>query len=428
MQVIKNGGMPIICQLFSFIPDELIKKATDKFDSDKRYKTLKTKTQMIVMLFGIIGKVESLNGILKGLVFLGNKLSYLGLHQLPARSTLADANRNRSCEVFKYLYELLVANYKDVLSGSYLTGYIGKEVNINNVKLFDSTTFTLFVDVFTGAGRNKLTGKKKGGIKAHVMLSLHSLVPEMVWMSSASKNDKDFLGQLNPKKGEVYIFDKGYVNYSAYDNFTEKEAFYVTRINENAVYQVEQEEKIDYLESQSTGVWKDQIISLKVGNRLIKARLVTFKSTIKGKVFRFVTNMFDVQATTIAKLYKNRWEIEPFFKQLKQNFELKAFYSDSREGIQTQIWLALISNLIFTVIHRQIKQAEAFTTMVQMARVNLGSFASYIRVLKKNFLKDIKRDIRIIQLNIFEKIEEGAFEENNKNTLNNERVRVDAYF
>lgn len=428
MQVIKNGGMPIICQLFSFIPDELIRKAIDKFQSDKRYKTLKTKTQMIVMLFGIIGKVESLNGILKGLVFLGNKLSYLGLTELPARSTLADANRNRSCDVFKYLYELLVAHYKDVLSGSYLTGYIGKEVNINNVKLFDSTTFTLFVDVFTGAGRNKLTGKKKGGIKAHVMLSLHSLVPDMVWMSSASKNDKDFLGQLNPKKGEVYIFDKGYVNYTAYDNFTEKEAFYVTRISENAVYKVESEAEIDYLESQTTGVWKDQIISLKVGEKIMKARLVTFKSAIKGKVFRFITNMFEVQATTVAKLYKNRWEIEPFFKQLKQNFELKAFYSDSREGIQTQIWLALIANLIFTVIHRQIKQAEAFTTMVQMARVNLGSFASYIEVLKKRFFRKLNRDIEIIQLNLFQKTEEGVFENLKKQPFNDKMAMVDAYF
>jgi hypothetical protein len=361
---------------------------------------------MIVMLFGIIGKVESLNGILKGLVFLGNKLSYLGLTEMPARSTLADANRNRSCDVFKYLYELLAAHYKDVLSGSYLTGYIGKEVNINNVKLFDSTTFTLFVDVFTDAGRNKLTGKKKGGIMAHVMLSLHSLVPEM---SSASKNDKDFLGQLNPKKGEVYIFDKGYVNYTTYANFTEKEAFYVTRISENAVYKVESEAEIDYLESQTTGVWKDQIISLKVGEKIMKARLVTFKSAIKGKVFRFITNMFEVQATRVAKLYKNRWEIEPFFKQLKQNFELKAFYSDSREGIQTQIWLALIANLIFTVIHRQIKQAEAFITIVQMARVNLGSFASYIEVLKKRFFRKLNRDIEIIQLNLFQKNRRGCF-------------------
>lgn len=428
MQVIKNGGMPIICQLFSFIPDELIKKATDKFEADKRYKTLKTKTQMIVMLFGIIGKVESLNGILKGLVFFGNKLSYLGLTELPARSTLADANRNRSCGVFKYLYELLVAYYKEVLSGSYLTGHIGKEVNINKVKLFDSTTFTLFVDVFTGAGRNKISGKKKGGIKAHVMLSLHSLVPEMVWMSSASKNDKDFLGQLNPKKGEVYIFDKGYVNYTAYDNFTEKEAFYVTRISENAVFNVESEAEIDYLESQTTGIWKDQIISLKVGEKIMKARLVTFKSAIKGKVFRFITNMFEVQATTVAKLYKNRWEIEPFFKQLKQNFELKAFYSDSREGIQTQIWLALIANLIFTVIHRQIKQAEAFTTIVQMARVNLGSFASYVEVLKKRFLRKLNRDIEIIQLNLFQKTEGGVFENLKKQPFNDKMAMVNAYF
>jgi hypothetical protein len=428
MQDIKNGGMPIICQLFSFIPDELIKKAVDQYQSDKSYKTLKTKVQMIVMLFGIIGKVESLNGILKGLVFLGNKLSYLGLSELPARSTIADANRNRSCEVFKYLYELLVAHYKQILSGSYLTGFIGKEVNINNVKLFDSTTFTLFVDVFTGAGRNKITGKKKGGIKAHVMLSLHSLVPDMVWMSSASKNDKDFLGQLNPKKGEVYIFDKGYVNYTAYDNFTEKEAYYVTRINENAVYKVMSETEIDYLESQTTGIWKDQIITLKAGEKDIKARLVTFKSALKGKVFRFITNMFDVQATTVAKLYKNRWEIEPFFKQLKQNFELKAFYSDSRQGIQTQIWLALIANLIFTVIHRQIKQAEAFTTMVQMARVNLGSFASYIDVLKKKFFRKINRNIEIIQLNLFEKMEGGVFENVKIQALNDKTAMVNAYF
>ena len=146
-----------------------------------------------------------------------------------------------------------------------------------------------------------------------------------------------------------------------------------------------------------------------MGDKDIKARLVTFKSAIKSKVFRFITNMFDVQATTVAKLYKNRWEIEPFFKQLKQNFELKAFYSDSRQGIQTQIWLALIANLIFTVIHRQIKQAEAFSTIVQMARVNLGSFASYIEVLKKRFFRKINRDIEIIQLNLFEKIDGACF-------------------
>ena len=337
MQVIKNGGQPIICQLFSYIPDELIKKATDKFQSDKSYKTLKTKVQMIAMIFGIISKVESLNGLIKNLAFLGNKLSYLGMSVIPARSTLADANRNRSSAVFEYLYGLLVTHYEKTLKGSYLIGSIDKEVDISKIKIFDSTTFTLFVDIFTGAGRNKITGKKKGGIKAHVMLSLHSLVPEMIWLSSASKNDKDFLGQLKPKSGEVYIFDKGYVNYTVYENFTQLGAFYVTRLADNANYEVLEETKLDYLESQVTGILKDQIISLKLGKGTLRARLVIFRSATKRKVYTFITNMFDAQATTIAKLYKNRWEIEPFFKQLKQNFELRAFYSDSSEGIKTQI-------------------------------------------------------------------------------------------
>jgi hypothetical protein len=401
MQVIKNGGQPIICQLFSYIPDELIKKATDKFQSDKSYKTLKTKVQMIAMIFGIISKVESLNGLIKNLAFLGNKLSYLGMSVIPARSTLADANRNRSSAVFEYLYGLLVMHYEKTLKGSYLIGSIGKEVDISKVKIFDSTTFTLFVDIFTGAGRNKITGKKKGGIKAHVMLALHSMVPEMIWLSSASKNDKDFLGQLKPKSGEVYIFDKGYVNYTVYENFTQLGAFYVTRLADNANYEVLEETKLDYLESQVTGILKDQIISLKLGKGTLRARLVIFRSVTKRKVYTFITNMFDAQATTIAKLYKNRWEIEPFFKQLKQNFELRAFYSDSSEGIKTQIWLAMIANLIFTVIHRQTKQAEAFTTIVQMARGNMSSFANFIDVVKQKIWSWENREIRIIQLNLF---------------------------
>jgi Transposase DDE domain/Domain of unknown function (DUF4372) len=401
MQVIKNGGQPIICQLFSYIPDELIKKATDKFQSDKSYKTLKTKVQMVAMLFGIITKVDSLNGLIKNLAFLGNKLNYLGMSVIPARSTLADANRNRNSGVFEFLYNLLAVHYKTILSGSYLTGFIGNEVDISKIKIFDSTTFTLFVDIFTGAGRNKLTGKKKGGIKAHVILALHSLVPEMIWLSSASKNDKDFLGQLKPKSGEVYIFDKGYVNYTVYENFTQLGAFYVTRLADNANYEVLEEAKLDYLESQVTGILKDQIISLKLGKGTMRARLVIFRSATKRKVYTFITNMFDAQATTIAKLYKNRWEIEPFFKQLKQNFELRAFYSDSSEGIKTQIWLAMIANLIFTVIHRQTKQAEAYTTIVQMARGNMSSYATFIDVVKQKIWAWEKRNIEIIQLNLF---------------------------
>ena len=402
MQDIKKGGMPIISQLFSYIPLDLIDKAVEEHKLDKHYKKLKTKEHLIFMLFGVVGKLESLNGLIRSLPFLGNALIYFGITELPARSTLADANRNRKSDVFGKLYCLLVDYYKKQLSGSYLSGLIDKKIDIKNVKIFDSTTFTLFVDVFTGAGRNKIEGKKKGGIKAHVLLSLHSLIPEIVWMSAASKNDKDFLGQLKPLKAEIYVFDKGYVNYKYYYNWTEMGVFYVTRLNENANYEVISQKVILQRDAEIDGVVKDEIISLKTENRPLMARLITFKSLTSGKIYTFVSNMFDVEATTIPKLYKNRWEIEPFFKQLKQNFELKGFYSDSQEGIKTQVWIAMIANLIFTVMHRQIKQAESFSAMVQMARVNLGSFLRFMDVLKIKNWRGNQKTIEKIQYHLFE--------------------------
>lgn len=401
MQGIKKGGMPIIGQIFSYIPSHLIDQAVADKDSDRYYKKLKTKEHLIFMLYGVVGKLESLNGLIKSLPFLGKNLSCFGVSTLPARSTLADANRNRKSDVFEKLYELLVNYYRPQLSGTYLCGHIDKKVDIKKVKIFDSTTFTLFVDVFTGAGRNKIEGKKKGGIKAHMLLSLHSLVPEIVWMSAASKNDKDFLGQLKPNAGEIYIFDKGYVNYNYYYEWTESGVFYVTRLNGNASYEVISEKSILDRDAEMDGVLKDQTILLKTDKGPLKARLVQFKSLTTDKTYTFVSNMFELSATTIAKLYKNRWEIEPFFKQLKQNFELKGFYSDSKEGIKTQIWIALIANLIFTVIHRQIKQSETFTAMVQMARSNMGSFIKFIEVLKKKYWRKEDQNLEIVQLKLF---------------------------
>jgi hypothetical protein len=405
MKDIKKGGMPIISQLLSFIPLELIAQAVLEHKSDKGYRTLKTKDHLAFMLFGVVGKLESLNGLIRSLPFLGKSLSYFGITELPARSTLADANRNRKSDVFGKLYSLLIERYSQQLSGTYLSGMIDKKVDIKKVRIFDSTTFTLFVDVFTGAGRNKIEGKKKGGIKAHVLLSLHSLIPEIVWMSAASKNDKDFLGQLKPLKGEIYVFDKGYVNYSYYHKWTEDGVFFVTRLNENASYEVINQKEILERDAEIDGILKDEIIVLKTEKGPLEARLITFKSLTTKKTYTFISNLFEVEATTIAKLYKNRWEIEPFFKQLKQNFELKGFYSDSKEGIKTQIWIALIANLIFTVIHRQIKQAEAFTAMVQMARVNLGSYIRFIDVLKVKYWRGQEKQLQKVQLNLFECVE-----------------------
>jgi len=140
--------------------------------------------------------------------------------------------------VFCHIYYLLLAYYRKEISGGYLSLPINNEANVDQVKLVDSTTLSLFPDVFKGAGRNSISGKKKGGLKAHAVLLLDNMVPELAWPTAASTNDKDFLGQLNPQKGSIYVFDKGYVNYKVYKKWTDQGLFSVTRLNENAKYEV----------------------------------------------------------------------------------------------------------------------------------------------------------------------------------------------
>ncbi|MEB2783544.1 transposase [Algoriphagus persicinus] len=127
-----------------------------------------------------------------------------------------------------------MAHYRAEISDSYLSLPINGEVSPDRVKLFDSSTVTLWTDVIKGAGRNPMNGKKKGGLKVHALLPLDNMVPELVWLTPASSNDKDFLEQLKPQRGEIYVFDKGYVNYRVYKKWTECGAFFVTRLNENA--------------------------------------------------------------------------------------------------------------------------------------------------------------------------------------------------
>lgn len=254
-------------------------------------------------------------------------------------------------------------------------------------------------------------------MKAHTVLPLHSHVPELVWLSEASKNDKDFIGQLKAEKGNIYIFDKGYVNYNVYQKWTHEGVCFVTRLNENANYSVIDNKNVEVIDAiNNGGIVKDQIIELKLQgqNQPLTARLVIYKDPLSGKILKFLTNLMDYQATTIALLYKNRWDIEPFFKQLKQNFELGYFYSDSSEGIKTQIWLALIANLLFTIIHKRAKEAEAFTTIVAMAKSNMGSYVCLISILKHTYLLPSERNNEIVQLQIFDKTGGGVFQNKNK--------------
>lgn len=417
MQTTKLSGQPIICQLLSFLPKELVEDSVTKFNADKYYKTMSTYKQLVFMLYGIVSKSASLTSICKCLLFLEGKLCYVGIDKLPAISTLSDANCNRNSDVFQDLYYRLLDKYKTELQGGFSCLPINGEASASKIKRFDSTTFTLFVDVFKGAGRNPEQGTKKGGIKAHTVLSLDSLVPEFIELSPAAKNDKDFLGQLTVKTGYLYVFDKGYVNYSVYRDWTKQQVSFVTRLNENASYVVTEDNAVDYFDLiTGQGVLADQVIQVKVkGDKMgLKLRLVTYKDPETSKVLKFLTNHFTYKADTITLIYKNRWAIEPFFKQLKQNYQLGYFYSDSEQGIKTQIWIALIANLIFTVIYQRNKEAESFVTIVSMARAGLNTYVCFLSIIKHEKISHADRDNGIVQLKIFENQQGGVLKNINK--------------
>ena len=193
--------------------------------------------QLVFMMYGVVTKCHSLNSLCKNLLFLEDRLTYLGIEKLPAVSTLSDANINRDSKVFESIYLQLLHYYKDELN-PVESSFLGGKVDTGKVFFVDSSTISLFVDVFKGAGRNPMMGTKKGGLKIHAKLPLGGFVPSLIHITEAACNDKYFLGQLEAEKGAIYVFDKGYVKYQKWLEWSEKGTNFVTRLNENAEYLV----------------------------------------------------------------------------------------------------------------------------------------------------------------------------------------------
>lgn len=182
-----------------------------------------TYKQLVFLFYGVVMRCKSLNRLCKNLLLLEDKLTYLGITELRAVSTLSDANINRNSEVFSTIYQKLYQHYKECLKPSLC--YFKECLDSDKIFCFDSSTVILFTDLFKGAGRNTLTGKKKGGLKLHTKMPMMGFVPDLVTLSEAACNDKSFLGQLEVSKGAIYIFDKGYAHYQVWKDWLIKECF-----------------------------------------------------------------------------------------------------------------------------------------------------------------------------------------------------------
>jgi hypothetical protein len=391
-------GTSVFGQLISFIDNDIIRKSVKKHNSDYYVKRFTTCDHLVSMLFCVLAKCSSLREVSGAMLGLSGKTKHFRLEHLPYRSTLSDANKRRNADVFSYIYHQLLYVYKHVISDSRFKEVINKQIEI-----FDSTTISLFKEIMKCVGRKSTNGKRKGGIKMHTCMNVDEMLPKMVWFTNAATNDHILLSRLKLDSNTIYVFDKGYNDYKAYELFTKHQTGFVTRIKDNAVYNTLEQNYIE--EHIHSGVIEDSKIEISVKDhkeiRKLKLRRIVFYDRCLKRKFEFITNLFDMRPDMIAAIYKTRWQIELLFKQLKQNFPLKYFLGDNENAIKIQIYCALIVNLLMTVLQKQLKRPWAFSNLVSFCKIHLFN---YIQLLK--FLENPEKDWRkvpdeCIQLSLF---------------------------
>ena len=218
----------------------------------------------------------------------------------------------------------------------------------------------------------------------HTIINVDETVPKMVWFTSAATHDHILLDKLTMNKDTIYVFDKGYNDYTAFKRFSDNETGFVTRIKDNAVYNIEEELAID--ENIHSGVIEDVIIEIKVNDNgketMLKLRKIRFYDRVLKREFEFITNLFEMRADLVAAIYKLRWQIELLFKQLKQNFPLKYFLGDNENAIKIQIYCTLIVNLLLTVIQKQVNRKWSFSNLVSFCRIHLFNYLHLVKFLE----------------------------------------------
>ncbi len=386
---IKFVGQPIFKQVINLIERVNISSIVRSYDSDRYYKAFKSRTHLITMLFGILSRCDSMTETCEGLRALGGKLNHLGLEKAPAKSTASDGLRNRDNRFFEDLYFALVDKYQSFLSDSRTYGLTFKEV-----LLIDSTTIRLFSDILKGVGRNpRGDGKKKGGLKVHMLIDAVQSVGRFVKITAAKVHDKNFLKSLELISHSMIVFDKAYNYYHQFALWTTQQVYFVTRLKKNAVYEIIETKRVHYRKKGKAKVLRDEIIELTYhpenenGKRQMKVfrkirlRKVCYQDE-KNRYFEFLTNNFGISAEEVAFLYKKRWGIELLFKKMKQNFQLHYFYGENENAIRTQVWCTLIAQLLMTVIQKIAQTRKAFSVVASLIRIHLISMLDMVELLR----------------------------------------------
>jgi len=357
-----NTGKTLFAQLMDFLPWTTFTRIVDRYDGNRRVRTFSCAEHYRVMAFAQLTYRESLRDIEASLSAQAHKLYHLGFREPVRRSTLADANETRDWRIYAEFAQRLIAHARTL----YAQEDLGLELT-NTVYALDSTTIDLCLSVFPWA----LFRSTKSAVKMHTLLDLRGNIPSFIHISDGKLHDVHALDLLLPEAGAIYVMDRGYIDFARLHALHRAGGFFVTRAKTNLAAHRVYSHPVD----RETGLVCDQTIALD-GFYTQKdypdhLRRIRFNDPNNGKRLIFLSNHFELPALTICLLYKSRWQVELFFKWIKQHLRIKQFYGTSENAVKTQIWIAVSVYVLVAIIKKRLNLEASLYTLLQILSVTL---------------------------------------------------------
>ena len=357
-----NQGRTVFSQLISFLPDREFRRCVERYRGDLRLRDFTCWNQYLAMAFAQLTYRESLRDIEACLGSLQGKLYHLGFRGKVARSTLADANESRDWRIFADFAQRLITTARRL----YASDPMGVDLD-QSLYALDSTTIDLCLSLFPWAKFRT----HKAAVKMHTLLDLRGNIPTFIRITDGKVHDVNILDEIMPEAGAFYVMDRGYIDFERLFALTLSSAFFVVRTKSNVLLQRRYSRPVD----KSTGVRSDQIVVLtSFGSASAypdTLRRVSYFDAETGKRLKFLTNNFALSAHTIAQIYKQRWQVELFFKWIKQHLRIKAFYGTSENAVKTQIWIAVSVYVLVAIMRKRLGLEASLYQILQILSLTL---------------------------------------------------------
>ena len=357
-----NIGRTVFAQLMDFIPYYEFQQYVERYHGNYKVKTFSCWDQFLCMSFAQLTYRESLRDIEACLRVAKTKLYHMGIRGKISRNTLAHANEIRDWRIYADFAQVLIRTARKLYSGE----DFGIELD-QTVYALDATIIDLCLSVFPWAKFRR----GKAAVKLHTLLDLRGSIPVIVNITHGKIHDVNIIDNLFIEAGAIYIMDRAYVDFARLYKIHQSQAFFVTRAKSNFVFKRLYSLSVD----KSTGVQADQIITV-TGFYTLKGypdklRRISYFDALTKKRFVFLTNNFSLPAIVIAKLYKCRWQIELFFKWIKQHLRIKAFYGSTENAVKTQIWIAISIYVMVAIVKKRLRINRSLYTILQILSVTL---------------------------------------------------------